>query len=426
MVKRKDAPANFKKMTRFLPYSRQTIEKDDLVAVSKILQSDFLTTGPEVAHFEKQLQEYMQTLKQTPEVVVVNSGTAALDFAWRSINAKAGDKVIVPALTFLSAASTALICGYEVIFADCDPDTGLMNVDTIMQAAGNDQNIKAICVVHLNGQFAPMPEIRAFANEKKWQIIEDACHILGGHIFAPTYQPMQKPTSPAGNCHFSDFTVFSLHAVKNITTGEGGIVTCKDKKQAEKMRSWRSHGIVRDANLYQMPQNSSQPWYHEMQDLGSNYRMSDFAAALGRSQLAKLPRFIAERAQIYQYYQENLQNFAPKIRLLQQMNTGIPAWHLCVALIDFQALPISRASLMQKLRIDNIGTQVHYIPLYRQPFFAKKYPKIGLENNFANQFKGAEKYYASALSLPLFPGLMKTDVARICAKLVEHLGLKNA
>ena len=291
-------------MKPFLPYSCQTIEDDDIEAVCNVLKSDFLTTGAEIGYFEQELQEFLQA----PEVVLVNSGTAALDLAWRAIaleaktGAKTGDKVIVPAVTFLSAASMALQNGFELIFADCDPHTGLMSAETIEQAARGHQNIKAICVVHLNGQFAPMVEIKNLATKNNWKIIEDSSHIFGGLQFKDpdnlvSLANHQNPhieadkLTPAGSCYFSDFTIFSLHAVKNITTGEGGIITCADKEIANKLRAWRTHGIVKDSQHFFDRSHKDSLWYHEMQDIGANYRMSDIAAALGRAQLKKSTAF---------------------------------------------------------------------------------------------------------------------------------------
>ncbi len=389
-------------MAEFLPYSRQVIDDDDIAAVTKVLKSDFLTTGPETPAFEEALQQKMQV----KHAITVNSGTAALHLAWRILELQKNDKVIVPAITFLSAATMAILAGAELIFADCDPDTGLMTADTIakaaMNAAGDDETIKAICVVHLNGQFADMASIKHLADARGWRIIEDACHAMGGLQLGNDGQDYPQHY-PVGACHYSDITVFSLHAVKNITTGEGGIITCNHDEWAVKMRDWRSHGIIRERLNYQASKEDSL-WYHEMHEWGMNYRMSDIQAALGHSQLKKLKKFIEARAEIFALYQQKLADFPQTIRLIRQTETGIPAWHLAVVLIDFEALATNRGAFMQALRDQQIGTQLHYMPIYRHSYFA---------GNQHQPLQGAEQYSARALSLPIFYGMKEADVTRV-------------
>ncbi|MCH9845707.1 MAG: DegT/DnrJ/EryC1/StrS family aminotransferase [Alphaproteobacteria bacterium] len=400
-------------MSKFLPYSRQAIDEDDIASVRRALTSNFLTTGPEVKQFEQELQ----TALGVKYALTVNSGTAALHLAWRALSVgseglKAGDKVIVPSVTFLSAAVMAFLEGLELVFADCDPDNGLMSAQNIRDATVNQDNIRAICVVHLNGQFADMAEIKKLADSNEWKIIEDACHAMGGKQIG-----MDGKYYPIGACHYSDMTVFSLHAVKNITTGEGGIVTCNNDEWAIKMRDWRSHGMIRDRDRFDIQHlEPNASWYHEMHEWGMNYRISDIHAALGRSQLKKLDKFIQARADIFAHYREAFASLSDsaseKLRLLKLADgNGIAAWHLAVVLIDFNKIGKTRGAVMQELHEQGIGTQLHYLPIYRHRFFNESAGKSAGKEPI--MLAGAETYARRALSLPIFYGMNRDDVARV-------------
>ena len=380
---------------RYLSYGRQTIESDDVAAVVAALQADFLTTGPAVAEFERQFAR----ATGAAHAVACNSGTAALHLAVLALDVAAGDTVIVPTLTFLATANVVRMTGAEVVFADVDPDTGLMTPDTfkaaIAHAAAAGLRIKAALPVHLNGQVCDMPALAEIAKQHGISLIEDACHSLG--------------VKNIGATRHSTLACFSTHPVKAIATGEGGAVTTADAEHAERMRRLRSHGMSRDAASFENSDlafdgDTANPWYYEMQEIGWNYRMPDILCALGISQLAKLPRFLGRRVEIAALYDKLLSPLAPAIRAVPHGHAP-HGWHLYAVLADFAALGMSRAAMMRKLSADGIGTQVHYLPVHLQPYYTRRYGKLDLP--------GARSYYSRCLSLPIFPSMTDADVRRV-------------
>lgn len=402
----------------FLPYGRQSIEADDIAAVAAALQADYLTTGPTVGRFEQAFADAVGARF----AIASNSGTAALHLACMALGLQPGDAVIVPTVTFLATANAARYCGADVIFADVDPDSGLMTPAGLEAAlsfadrspAGGART-RAVLPVHLNGHCADMVAIRAMAERRGIGVIEDACHALGGR-----HQSGNKAVSSVGACALSDLACFSLHPVKTMTTGEGGVTTTNDERQYRMMQVYRSHGMVRDParflhrDLGLAEDGVANPWYYEMQALGWNYRITDFACALGLSQLAKLPRFIGRRRALKQVYDRLLPALAPALRIVPGRVGDNPVLHLYAVLVDFRMIGKSRAAFMAELRALGIGTMVHYLPVHRQPYYRTLSGHVDLP--------GADAYYQRQLSIPLYPDMTDGDVERVVDGLKRCLG----
>ncbi len=385
---------------RNLPYGRQTIEDDDIAAVSAAMRSDLLTTGPLVEVFERDFAR----ATGAAHAVACNSGTAALHLAVLALDCGPNDAVIVPTMTFLSTANVVRMTGAEVVFADVDPQTGLMTPQTfgaaLARAAG--RRVKAALPVHLNGRICAMAEIRERADADGVALVEDACHALG--------------VPSAGATRHSRMACFSTHPVKAIATGEGGMVTTADPLLARRMGRLRSHAMVRDAEAFEdadlgFSDRVANPWYYEMHELGWNYRLPDILCALGVSQLKKLDRFHRRRVEIAALYDRLLAPLAQVVRPVSRA-TNEHGWHLYAVLVDFAQLGISRATVMNELRRRGIGTQVHYIPVHHQPYYRKRYGDLELP--------GADAYYARCLSLPIFAGMLDDD-ARNVADALSHI-----
>jgi dTDP-4-amino-4,6-dideoxygalactose transaminase len=321
----------------------------------------------------------------------------------------------VPAITFAATANCVRYVGGEVIFADVDPDTGLMTPGTFAAALARAGEAKAVFPVHMNGPCADMEAIAAFARARGLAIVEDASHALG-----TTYALRDGGRAAVGECRHSDLCVFSFHPVKTVAMGEGGALTAREAALARRLALLRTHGIERDADRFvdrdaaTAPDGSINPWYQEQQLLGLNYRATDLQCALGLSQLAKLDRFKARRAALVARYRERLASLAPLARPLPVAPGVDPAFHLMVVLIDFAAAGTSRAAVMRRLRDAGVGSQVHYLPVYRHPFHAAGYG--------GQRLPGAEAYYARCLSLPLWVGLADADVDRVVDALAAALG----
>lgn len=394
-----------------LPYGRQSIDEADIAAVAEVLRGDWLTTGPAVDEFEAAFAE----VTGAAHAIACANGTAALHLAALTLGLKPGEKAIVPAMTFAATANAVRYCGGEVIIADVDPDTGLMTAETLEQAAASvDGDIRAVFPVHLNGQCIDMDGIADFARDRGWTMIVDSCHAIGG-----TWTGTDGVSHPVGDSKVEAMSTFSLHPVKTITMGEGGVVTTSDAKHAQHLRRLRNHGIEREAGNFVQPDEAFDvsgdlnPWYYELAELGFNYRASDIQCALGHSQLKKLPGFIDRRREIVARYDAALPALAPKITPLARTPDNLPAWHLYVALIDFAGAETSRGAVMRELREAGIGSQVHYLPLHRQPYYRARYGDLALP--------GADAYYARCLSLPLFPAMADSDVDRVVDALASAL-----
>jgi UDP-4-amino-4,6-dideoxy-N-acetyl-beta-L-altrosamine transaminase len=381
-----------------LPYGRQTIEDDDIAAVAAALRSDFLTTGPLVESFETAFAERVGAR----HAVACANGTAALHLAMLALDVQPGDVTIVPSITFLATANCARYVGAEVVFADVDPDSGLMTPGTLAEALKRvgGGKLRAVLPVHLRGDVADLPGLGALAGDAGAVMVEDAPHALG------TTMTFGNVTERAGDARHSAMATFSFHPVKTIATGEGGMVTTNDAGLAERLRLMRSHGMVRPAD--------ADPWWYEMPEPGFNYRLPDILCALGLSQLAKLDRFVARRRAVAKAYETALAPLAPLVTIAARPAWSDPVLHLMCVLIDFAAAGITRRQLVDALRERGVGSQVHYIPVHRQPYYQQRYGDLALP--------GAEAWYARCLSLPLYPGMADGDVARVAEALKAVLG----
>jgi UDP-4-amino-4,6-dideoxy-N-acetyl-beta-L-altrosamine transaminase len=386
---------------QFLPYGRQTVEDDDVGAVAAALRGDFLTTGPRVEEYERAFARATGAV----HAVACNSGTAALHLAILAENLGPDDTAIVPTMTFLATANAVRMTGADVEFADVDPDSGLMTPNTFeaakKRASAHHRRVKAALPVHLNGQLCDMRGLAAVAQANGIALIEDACHSLG--------------VKDIGATPHSRMACFSTHPVKAVATGEGGVVTTSDARLAERMRSLRSHGMVREPSAFTdrelaFEDGKANPWYYEMPEVGWNYRLPDILCALGVSQLAKLDRFHRRRIEIAATYDRLLAPLAPVLRPVVHGNNP-HGWHLYAVLIDFRALGTTRARAMTALRAQGIGTQVHYIPVHMQPYYRRRYGNQSLP--------GAEAYYSRCLSIPIYPAMTDDDVHRVAQALAR-------
>ena len=382
-----------------LPYGRQTIEDDDIAAVAQALRADFLTTGPMVERFETAFADAVGAR----HAVACANGTAALHLAMLALDVQPGEAVIAPSITFLATANCARYVGAEVVFADVDADSGLMTAETLAEALGrlDGRRLRAVLPVHLRGDTAELPALAALAAGAGAVLVEDAPHALGSTM------QFGNVAERAGDARHSAMATFSFHPVKTIATGEGGMVTTNDAALAQRLRTLRSHGMVRPAG--------AEPWWYEMPEPGFNYRLPDVLCALGLSQLGKLPRFAARRRTLAEAYGTALAPLAPAVRVAARPAWSDPVLHLMCVLIDFEGLGRTRSDLVEDLRTRGVGSQVHYIPVHRQPYYRERYGELHLP--------GAEAWYARCLSLPLYPAMADADVGRVVAALKEALGV---
>jgi UDP-4-amino-4,6-dideoxy-N-acetyl-beta-L-altrosamine transaminase len=381
-----------------LPYGRQSIDDDDVAAVAAALRDDFLTTGPRVEAFETAFADAVGAR----HAVACANGTAALHLAMLALGGGEGEVCIVPSITFLATANCARYVGAEVVFADVDPASGLMTAATLADAVARcgGRKIAAVLPVHLRGDVAELPALRRIADAAGAALIEDACHALGSKT------RFDNVPGAVGDGRWGEMAVFSFHPVKTLTTGEGGMLTTADPLIARRLKLLRSHGMVRP--------EGADPWWYEMAEPGFNYRLPDVLCALGLSQLAKLPRFAARRRGLARRYEDALAPLIPLVRIAARPAWSDPVLHLLSVLIDFEAAGVGRAEVMAALKARGIGSQVHYIPVHRQPYYAARYGLADLP--------GADAWYARCLSLPLYPAMDDADVDRVAEALAEALG----
>lgn len=360
-----------------IPYGRQSISEADIEAVVEVLRSDFLTQGPVVPRFEQAVADYCCARFG----VAVNSGTAALHIACLALGVGPGDWVWTSPISFVASANCALYCGARVDFVDIEPDTGNMCAveleRKLVAAKAEDRLPKVVIPVHFAGLPCDMKEIHRLGQEYGFRIIEDACHALGARYH----------DEPTGNGRYSDITVFSFHPVKIITTGEGGMAMTNDPALAKTMRLLRSHGITREAEDFINEPDG--PWYYEQQMLGFNYRMTDIQAALGLSQMHNLEDWIQKRGKLARRYFEAL---APELLPRYFSEERRSAFHLYV----HRVAPEQRLRIFEQLRAQGIGANVHYMPIYKQPWYQRSAP---------TPQPYAEQFYSGAITLPLFPSL---------------------
>jgi UDP-4-amino-4,6-dideoxy-N-acetyl-beta-L-altrosamine transaminase len=379
-----------------IPYGKQDIQDSDVAAVLQVLKSDFLTQGPAVPIFEQTVSNFCGA----NHAVAVNSATAALHIALMALGVGAGDIVWTSTNTFVASSNAALYCGADVDFVDIDLQTYNMSISALTekleQSAVSGVLPKVVIPVHLTGQPCDMQAIHQLSQHYGFKIVEDASHAIGARYF----------NNAIGDCRFSDITVFSFHPVKIVTTAEGGMALTNNSTLAEQMELFRSHGITRDPLL--MTQTPEGPWYYEQIALGYNYRMTDLQAALGISQMQRLPGYIDRRHEIAVRYTQELAGLP--LKLPKQANFAHSAYHLYVIRLDLNVIkPLSHPKVFQALRERDILVNLHYIPVHTQPY----YQKMGFEwGNFPN----AEAYYQSAISIPMFPTLsFEAQTKVICA-----------
>ncbi len=365
-----------------IPYARQDITQDDIDAVVEVLRSDFLTQGPVVPRFEQAVARYCGA----QYAVAVNSATSALHLACLALGLGPGDRLWTSPITFVASANCGLYCGAEVDFVDIDPRTynlcPLALERKLITAEREGRLPKIVIPVHLRGQPCDMQAIHALSRRFGFRIIEDASHALGGR-----YQG-----EPIGNGRYSDITVFSFHPVKIITTAEGGMALTNDAELANRMALLRSHGITRDPEL--MTHEPDGPWYYQQVDLGFNYRMTELQAALGISQMARLDDFVARRHVLAIRYDCLLADLP--VTTPWQHPDGYSSLHLYVIRLQLNKIGRTHRQVFEALREQGIGVNLHYIPVHTQPHYQRMGFKVG-------DFPEAERYYAEAISLPIYP-----------------------
>jgi len=390
----------------FLAYGRQSITQNDIEAVIAALKSDFLTTGPLVAQFEAAIAAAVGAR----EAVVVSNGTAALHLALLAMDLEPHDVVIVPSITFVASANAVAYCGAKVVFADIDPLTGLMSNDSFDEALAYIQSypnlrFAGVIPVHYAGRPVDLSYIAKRTKDLGGFILEDACHALGS----------VGRQGRIGACSQTDMACFSFHPVKTITTGEGGAITLNDPFIAQKLRQLRSHGIERDPQHFMGlgfgDEHDTAPYVHEMQALGYNYRLPDINCALGLSQLARLPQFLERRARLINLYSDLLPGYGMDVHWQRPEVGEICAFHL-FAIVLGEGLNISKSDIMVGLKQRGIGSQVHYMPVHRQPFWQT-------HQLFKRPLPQADSYYCQTLSLPLYPDMEDGDPKRVLDALAE-------
>jgi UDP-4-amino-4,6-dideoxy-N-acetyl-beta-L-altrosamine transaminase len=363
-----------------IPYGRHYITDEDIDAVINVLKSDFLTQGPSIKQFEDTFAKYVGA----KFAIAVSNGTAALHLNAMALNIKPGDKVITTPITFVASANCVRYCGGEVVFADIDPETYLIDINKVRELLENDLNkeIKGIIPVNFAGRVVDMEAFRLLADEFGCWIIEDACHSPGGYFINKANEKIMS-----GSGDYADLSIFSFHPVKHIAAGEGGMITTNNESLYKKILNLRTHGIQQDPN--KKIENHG-VWYYEMQELGYNYRLTDFQAALGLSQLGRADEGLQRRKDIAKNYERAFRNSS-----FIKNQSGVVdghAYHLYIIEVE------KRAELVNHLREKNIFVQIHYIPAHLMPY----YKQFGWKNG---DLPFAETYYKGCLSLPMYPSL---------------------
>lgn len=378
-----------------IPYGRQTITDEDIAAVVKSLRSDFLTQGPEIPEFEKKFAAYVGA----PYAVAVANGTAALHLAAMALNVKPGTRAITSPITFAASANCIRYCGGDVEFADVDPANGLLDPLAVRRLLEKQPKgtYSGIIPVDYTGLPVDLEEFRALADEFGLWILEDACHAPGAR-----FKGKSGKWRSSGDGSLAEAAIFSFHPVKHIACGEGGMITTASKEIYDRLLLLRSHGITKNPSLYERPAEG--PWYHEMQELGFNYRLTDFQAALGISQLAKADAGLARRRAIAARYE---QAFAgTKVRTLSAPAGREHAYHLFVIQVE------NRARIFSHLQKSGIHAQVHYIPAHLHPY----YRRLGWKEG---DFLMAEAFYSRCISLPMFPALTNEEQEYVIRSVME-------
>ena len=366
---------------KFLPYGKQVIDENDIKSVVNILNGDYLTTGPAVSEFERKVADYVGS----KYAVAVSNGTAALHIACLSAGIKEGDEVITTPMTFAASANCILYCGAKPVFVDIDKETYNIDVNEIEKKI--TPKTKAIIPVHFTGQSVDLDPILELAKKYNLTVIEDAAHALG--------------TKYKGKFigSISDMTEFSFHPVKTVTTAEGGIITTNRKDLYEKLILFRTHGITRNTEF--MENKNEGPWYYEQIDLGYNYRITDLQCALGITQMDKLDGFIKRRKELVGMYNEYLSKIDGVI-IQKEGEFSDTSRHLYIMKLDLDKFKVGRKEIFEALLAENIGVNVHYLPVYLHPY----YKKLGYEKGLC---PNSEELYDSMITLPLYPGMSNDD-----------------
>ena len=384
-----------------ITYGRQNISDKDIQAVVDVLHSDFLTQGPIVPAFEKSVADYCGA----QHAIAVNSATSALHIACLALGVGPDDVVWTSPNTFVASANCVRYCGAKIDFVDIDPRTYNMSIECLSEKLVNAElegNLpKVVIPVHMTGQPCDMAAIYKLSQKYKFKIIEDAAHAIGG----------KYRDEPIGNCHYSDITVFSFHPVKIITTGEGGMALTNCEYLSKRMKLFSSHGITSSAkDMHQRPKEEI--WNYQQIDLGFNYRMTDMHAALGLSQMKRLDEFVTTRHSIANRYEELLTNLP--ITTPYQHSENYSSFHLYVIRLKLNDISKSQREVFAELGTAGIGANLHYIPVYKQPY----YEQLGFKTGYCPE---AEKYYLEAISLPMYFGLKESELEYVVTSLKDIL-----
>lgn len=383
-----------------IPYGRQDISQADIDAVVEVLQSDFLTQGPAVSRFEAAVLAHTGAA----HALAMNSATSALHVACMALGLGPGDALWTTPVTFVASANCALYCGADVAFVDIDPRTYNLCPDALerkLEAAEAEGRLPKIVVpVHLSGQSCDMKRLHSLSKRYGFRLIEDASHAIGGSYLG----------EPIGNCRYSDVCIFSFHPVKIITTAEGGMALTNDPELAGRMALLRTHGITRDPALMS---KSDGPWYYEQVDLGYNYRMTDMQAALGVSQMARIDQFINRRHELASRYDRLLADLP--LTLPWQHPDGRSSLHLYVVRLQLERTNRTHREVFDELRARGVLVNLHYIPIYRQPYYAR------FRHDPAD-FPESEAYYREAISIPIYSGMSDAQQDQVIEALRDILG----
>ncbi|NQT66898.1 MAG: UDP-4-amino-4,6-dideoxy-N-acetyl-beta-L-altrosamine transaminase [Actinobacteria bacterium] len=377
---------------KIIPYGRQWVDASDIREVIKVLKSDWLTQGPKIKEFEDALCKYTGA----KYAVAVSSGTAALHIACLAAGIKSGDEVITSPITFVASANSILYCGGTPVFADIQKDT--VNIDPEEIRKKISPNTKAIIPVHFAGHPCDLEEISLIAQKHNLLVIEDAAHALGA----------EYKNTKIGSCKYSDMAIFSFHPVKSITTGEGGTILTNNEEIFKKLLIFRNHGIAKEKA--ELMNKNEGPWFYEMQELGFNYRITDIQATLGISQLKKINSFISDRREIAKFYNKSFKgnNY---FDIPVEREYVFSAYHLYPIRVK-DKFKVQKKEIFNKMRDSGLGIQVHYIPVYLQPF----YKKLGYKIKICPK---AEDFYEKEISIPMYPSLKDTQIKFVVKEILK-------
>lgn len=389
--------------TEFIPYGKQSLDETDYESVMEVLKSQWLTQGPKIAEFETAIAERVGA----KYAVAVANGTAALHIACLCLGLRAGDEVITTPNTFVASANCVTYSGGAPILCDINRENYNLDSESVYKMIAvhpQPSRIKGIIPVHFGGYPCNMLELTRIAKKHNLFILEDACHALGSK-----WKHQDDHWVQVGSCYGSDMSIFSFHPVKHVTCGEGGVITTNRLEHYEKLMMLRNHGITKSPKYLE---KNPGPWYYEMQHLGFNYRITDIQTGLGLSQLKKLDQFIVRRRAIVARYNEAFQNI-DVITIPAEQEDYYSAYHLYVILIDFEMIGKTRAQVMNELSERKVGSQVHYIPIYEQPYYKSRWP------NADQQFPNSKFYYDRCLSIPLYPAMSDDQVEMVIREVIS-------